>query len=87
VQSKTTTLNQIERWIHRFKTETRESKLTLRVNHQLADVLRAGTISRLRRIMLKYFVWIHLEADPAVMIGEFRMVSKKQGKDITDLFK
>jgi ribonuclease G len=87
VQSKTTTLNQIERWIHRFKTETRESKLTLRVNPQLADVLRAGTISRLRRIMLKYFVWIHLEADPAVMIGEFRMVSKKQGKDITDLFK
>lgn len=87
VQSKTTTLNQIERWIHRFKTETRESKLTLRVNPQLADVLRAGTISRLRKIMLKYFVWIHLEPDPAVPIGEFRMVSKKQGKDITDLFK
>jgi ribonuclease G len=87
VQSKTTTLNQIERWIHRFKTETRESKLTLRVNPQLADVLRTGTISRLRKIMLKYFVWIHLEPDPTVPIGEFRMVSKKQGKDITDTFK
>jgi ribonuclease G len=87
VQSKTTTLNQIERWVHRFKTEAHESKLVLRVNPQLAGVLRAGTISRLRKIMLKYFVWINLEADPAVPIGEFRMVSRKQGKDITELYK
>jgi len=87
VQSKTTTLNQIERWVRRFKTETRESKIILKVDPQLADVLRAGTISRLRKIMLKYLVWIHLEADPGVPIGEFRCISKKQGKDITDLFK
>jgi len=87
VQSKTTTLNQIERWIRRFKAEARESKLTLRVNPQLADVLRLGTISRLRKIMLKYLVWIHLEADSAVPVGEFRFISKKQDKDITDLYK
>ena len=87
VQSKTTTLNQLERWISRFKTETKETKLTLRVNPELATLLRGGTISRLRKIMLKYFVWVTLEADPAIQIGEFRFISKKQGKDITDQFK
>ncbi|HUI65510.1 MAG TPA: Rne/Rng family ribonuclease [Bacteroidota bacterium] len=87
VQSRTTTLNQIERWLRRFKSESRESKLILRVNPQLADTLRVGTLSRLRRLMLKYFVVIHLESDPAVPIGEFRCFSKKQEKDITDQFK
>jgi len=42
VQSKTTTLNQLERWIRRFKTETHETRLTLRVNPSLASVLREG---------------------------------------------
>jgi len=87
VQSKTTTLNQIERWIRRFKAETRESRLVLRVNPELATVLRSGTINRLRRIMLKYLVWLKLEADGNVPLGEFRFISKKQGKDITDQYK
>ena len=87
VQSKTTTLNQLERWIRRWKTETRETRVTLRINPSLAPALREGTISRLRRIMLKYFVLIKLEEDSSIPIGEFHMISRKQDKDITDQFK
>lgn len=87
VQSKTTTLNQLERWIARFKSETRETRFTLRVNPSLAPSLREGTISRLRRIMLKYFVLIKLEEDPTIPIGEFHVISRKQDKDVTDLYK
>jgi len=86
VQSRTTTLNQIERWIRRFKSESRESRIILKVNPQLADALRVGTLSRLRRLMLKYVILIRLEPDPAVHVGEFRCISTKQGKDITDQF-
>jgi len=86
VQSRTTTLNQIERWIRRFKSESRESRIVLKVNPQLADALRVGTLSRLRRLMLKYVILIRLEPDPAVHVGEFRCISVKQGKDITDQF-
>lgn len=86
VQSKTTTLNQLERSVRRFKTETRETRITLRINPSLAPALREGTISRLRRIMLKYLVLIKLEEDPAIPIGEFRMISRKQDKDVTDQF-
>ena len=87
VQSKTTTLNQLERWIRRFKTETRETRFTLRVHPSLAPSLREGTISRLRRIMLKYFVLIKLEEDSTIPIGEFHVISRKQDKDVTDLYK
>ena len=80
-------MNQIERWIRRFKSEARESRLILKVHPELAGHLRSGPISRVRRIMLKYFVWLSLEPDPKVPLGEFRFVSKKQGKDITDLYK
>ena len=87
VTSKTTTLNQLERWIHRFKTETRETRFTLRIHPSLAPSLREGTISRLRRIMLKYFVLIKLEEDSSIPIGEFHVISRKQNKDVTDLYK
>jgi ribonuclease G len=87
VQSKTTTLNQIDRWLRRFKTETHEKRLTLRVNPNLAASLREGTISRLRRIMLKYFVLIKLEVDGSIPIGDFRFISRAQNKDVTDQFK
>jgi len=87
VRSKTTTLNQLERWIRRFKTETHENRLAIRVHPELAFLLKAGAISRLRRIMLKYLVWVKLEADPAIPLGEFRCISVKQGKDITDQYK
>jgi ribonuclease G len=87
VQSKTTTLNQLERWVRRFKTEAREFRLTLRVNPELASHLKDGTYNRLRKIMLKYLVLVKLEVDPAIPAGEFRFISRKQGKDITDQYK
>jgi ribonuclease G len=87
VQSKTTTLNQLERWIRRFKTETKEFRLVLRVNPALTETLTRGTVSRLTRIKMKYRVFIKLEFDPAIPMGEFRFISRKQEKDITDQFK
>ncbi|MBI4534737.1 MAG: Rne/Rng family ribonuclease [Ignavibacteriae bacterium] len=87
VQSKTTTLNQLERWIRRFKTETKELRLILRVNPELASMLHKGPISRLTKIMVKFFVRIKVESDPLIPIGEFRCLSVKQGKDITEKFK
>jgi ribonuclease G len=87
VQSKTTTLNMLERWVRRFKAEAKEFRLTLRVNPELALHLKDGTYNRLRKIMLKYFVLVKLEVDPAIPVGEFRFISRKQGKDITDQYK
>ncbi len=86
VQSKTTTINEIERWIKRFKSESREFRLQLKVNPAIADFLSKGTISRLTKVMFKFFVRIKLVADSTVPMDEFRFISVKQSKDITDQF-
>jgi ribonuclease G len=88
VQSKTTTVNQLERWVARFKGETGEKRLIIRVNPELALILRSGTMSILRKMMLKHFLMIRVVPDSAVAIGAFRCFSPKQGdEEITDQYK
>jgi len=87
IQSKTTIVSQIERWIRRFKSESKEFRLILRVHPSIAQHLNGGTISRLTKIKLRFFVQIKLEEDKALAIDEFRFISRKQDKDITAQYK
>ena len=87
VQSKTSTMNQIERWIKRFKTEKREYRLELRVNPVIAEYLSVGTISRLTKLQFKFFVKMKLIPDPALAADEFKFFSVKQKKEVTDQYK
>ncbi len=83
IQSKTTIVSHIERWIRRFKSESHESRLTLHVHPSLAQYLTEGTFSRLRKIMWRFFVHIKLEEDKSLAIDEFQFISRKTGHDIT----
>jgi ribonuclease G len=87
VQSKTSTMNQIERWIKRFKREMHEYRLELRVNPIIAEYLSVGTISRLTKLQFKFFVKMKLIPDPTLAAEEFRFFSVKQKKEITDQYK
>jgi len=86
VPSKSTILSQIERWIRRFKSESKEFRLILRVHPSIAAYLTEGKLSRLRKMMLKFLVLIKLEEDPSLGVDDFRFVSRRQNKDITDQF-
>jgi ribonuclease G len=86
VRSKTSTLNTLERWVSRFRSEAKEKRVVIKVSPELATVLRQGTISRARRIMLKYLVWLRIDSDSSIPVGEFRCYSARDGKDITDLY-
>jgi len=87
VQSKTSTMNQIERWIKRFKTEKHEYRLELRVNPVIAEYLSSGTISRLTKLQFKFFVKIKLISDPTLAADEFKYFSVKQQKEVTDQYR
>ena len=86
VQSRSSIVNEIERWIRRFKSETREWRLRLRVHPTVATFLREGTMSRMKRMMWKYFVYVKLEEDPKVPVAEFRFFSVRQNLDITEKY-
>ena len=88
VQSKTTTVNQLERWVARFKDETGEKRLIIRVGPELGLILRSGTMSILRKMMLKHLMYIRLVPDSSVPSGSFKCFSPKQGdEEITDQYK
>jgi ribonuclease G len=87
VQSKTSTVNQIERWIKRCKSEKREYRLELRVNPTIAEYLTHGTISRITKMQFKFFVKLKLVSDPALLHDDFRFFSQRQKKDITEEYK
>jgi ribonuclease G len=86
VRSKTTTVNQLERWLQRFKADTGEWRIILKVNPELEETLVSGLPSRLQKMKMKHFMSITLEPDSSIPIGEFRVISKKQGKDVTAEF-
>ena len=87
VQSKSSTINQIERWIKRFKAEKREFRLELKVNPGIAEYLNQGTLSRLTKIQFKFFVKVKLTMDASLPMDEFHFISLRQKKDITDQYK
>ncbi len=86
VESKSSIVNHIERWIKRFKSESREFRLVLKVHPTLAQYLKEGTINRLVKMMVKYIVRIKLEEDETLQTSDFRFISIKQKKDITDQY-
>jgi ribonuclease G len=86
VQSTSSIVNQIERMIRRFKTESREFRLRLQVHPKIAAYLREGGISRLTKMKFKHRVMVKLEEDSRLTIGDFHLFSVKQDKDITSQF-
>jgi len=87
VQSKATTINQIERWIKRFKSESREFRLELRLNPTIAEYLSQGAISRMTKIQFKFIVKVKMIPDPALSLDDFKFFSVKQKKDVTDQYR
>jgi ribonuclease G len=86
VESKSSVVNHIERWIRRFKSETHELRLVLTVHPSIALYLKEGSISRLFKMMFKYRIVLQLKQNPRSPISEFHFFSIKQNKDITDIY-
>lgn len=86
IQSKSTFLNRIERWITRYKGGNNGMSLTLTVNPYIRHYLSEGFISKFTQLRFKYFLFIKLEEDEKLSLNEFKFYSKKLSKDITAEF-
>ncbi|MBI5477042.1 MAG: Rne/Rng family ribonuclease [Ignavibacteriales bacterium] len=86
IESKSSIVNHIERWIRRFKSESNEFRLKLIVHPNIAQYLREGSISRITKMKFKFRTLIKIEEDSAIPIAEFHFFSPKQNKDITDQY-
>lgn len=83
IVSKAVLVNAIDGWLRSFRAKSREFKLTLMVHPAMATYLTEGTLTRTSRLMIKYFVKIQVLQSESLHIDEFKMISQKTGKDIT----
>jgi ribonuclease G len=86
IASKSVLLNSIERWLKNFRTNSREFRLVLEVHPNMISFLNEGTISRIARLMIKYFVKIKLMQNEHLHVDQFKFVSVKRQKDVTQEF-
>ena len=84
IQSKTTIMSNIERWLRRFRTESSERRLKLRVSPSMKEYIVNGRIfSRKTMLVFRFRTFLTVEEDKSLPIDEFQFISFKQDKDIT----
>jgi ribonuclease G len=83
IPTKAEVFTKIERWLKNFKAKSKEFRLNLYVHPHIAEYLTEGKISRLTRLMLKYFIRIKLILDDNLPLDKFRFESIKQNRDVT----
>ncbi len=83
VTSKAVLLNSIERWLKSFRSSSNEFRLRLTAHPYIVPYLTEGAISRLSKLMLKYFVKIKIQPDDNIRIDDFRFYSYRRQKDVT----
>ncbi|MBK8550856.1 MAG: Rne/Rng family ribonuclease [Ignavibacteria bacterium] len=86
VQSKSTFMNRMERWIRRYKGGNNGMSITLKVNPYIKNYLTEGFISKLTQMRFKNFLLIKLDEDESLALDEFTVFSKKLNKNITEEF-
>ncbi|HMS64090.1 MAG TPA: Rne/Rng family ribonuclease [Ignavibacteria bacterium] len=86
VQSRSTFINKIERWITRYKGGNNGMSLILRVNPYVKGYLTSGFYSKIMKLRIKYYLMIRLEEDETLSFNDFRFYSFKMKKDVTEEF-
>jgi len=87
IASKSVLFNTIERWLKNFRIHSREFKIKLIVHPHVALYLTDGALSRLSRLMIRYFVRIKLVQDENIPIDTFKFESARSKKDITQEYR
>jgi ribonuclease G len=83
VISKAAVLTRIERWIMRYRLVGNERSLRLKVHPDFAYFLTAGVLSRIRRLMWKYWMKVEVLPDESLHLGDFKFFSKRDGHEVT----
>lgn len=84
VQSRAFFMSQIERWLYRYKGANNSPFLTLKIHPLIKSFLKCGFISELTKLQFKYKVLIKLITDKRLPLNDFRFISRKTKKDITE---
>lgn len=78
--------HEIKEWIKRFKRNSSERSITLKVHPTLGVKLKEGRINTIAKLQFKHFLRIKLVEDKNLHLTSYRFYSNKTDSDITDKF-
>ncbi|NQS98854.1 MAG: Rne/Rng family ribonuclease [candidate division Zixibacteria bacterium] len=87
VPSRETVSTEIERWVKRFHSRTKEKKLEITLSPELYEYMTQGFKNRVRQMMLKNGILIKLLRDESLKIDDYICYSSKQDKIVTDSYR
>ncbi|GAB4289503.1 MAG: hypothetical protein Kow0098_07530 [Ignavibacteriaceae bacterium] len=76
----------LEEWLKKFRRYSNERSLIVKCNPVIALKFRENKFKSLIKLQLKHFVFLKIEEDASLPIGELKVFSKKTGKDLTEEF-
>ena len=74
----------LEEWLRKFKTQSKERALIIKCHPAFAAKLRSGFIKTITKLQFKYRMKLELVEDQTVPVGQFRFISQKTNKEITE---
>ncbi len=80
-------VNSLERWLRNFRTHAREWRVQLHIHPHIARVLTRGLFSHRLRLMVRYRVWLRIHPDPRLPMDQFRCISLRRRRDITEEYR
>lgn len=80
IPSKSTIVTKIERRIQQIKSTKGERRLVLRVHPDIAEYMTEGVKSRVRRLMMKFFVTIKIVKDEQLLDENFELKTMGEHK-------
>ncbi|GBD94792.1 ribonuclease G [bacterium BMS3Abin05] len=83
VPSSPTVAAKIEQAIRRLRAQRKERRIQLILHPEMKKYLMDGLWNRARKLMLKYMLTINITGDETLHYGQFRIILKKTGEDIT----
>jgi len=81
ITSKSAIVTKIERKIQQMKCSSGARRFVLKVNPEMASYMSEGLKSRVRRLMMKFFITIKVVSDPGMKDDNFILHSLKEEKD------
>ena len=74
----------IDNWLKNFRQNNRELRLKLELHPSMSEYLIEEKREVLRKFMWHNFIHIDVTPNVSLMPDEFRFISKKRGKEITN---
>ena len=86
IPSKESVVTKIYNWIRNFRRHNREFRIILKLHPDMKEYVQTEQKMLFRKLKWKYLLKIDIVEDKTLSVGDFKVFSKKNDNELTDLY-